>query len=279
MRKIAVSTMLTNLVSMVGVDSFLTAESTAAVRSFNRFGKLAWDRTAWPFVSRITQVIPDVRVRSVQVGSGGASYTSQPTVVFTGGGGSSTAATATINSDGEVNGVAVTNNGTGFTGKPTISFTGGGGSGATATASMLSYIDFGTTISEIFRVSENDPYGSGSTHNLAFRNISDASGSTDYGEAILPDRASNAPVWVHYRAGFPGYASDSTVFPYIFSEYAIIGAYGDFLSSDGQQDKAGVIYQQAEAILSQELDKLERQEGQTQPIEYITYGTTAVSSA
>ena len=49
MRKIAVSTMVTNLVSMVGVDSFLTAESTAAVRSFNRFGKLAWDRTAWPF--------------------------------------------------------------------------------------------------------------------------------------------------------------------------------------------------------------------------------------
>ena len=39
MRQIAVSTMLTNLVSMVGVDSFLTAESTAAVRSFNRFGK------------------------------------------------------------------------------------------------------------------------------------------------------------------------------------------------------------------------------------------------
>ena len=134
MRQIAVSTMLTNLVSMVGVDSFLTAESTAAVRSFNRFGKLAWDRTSWPFVSRLSQVIPDVRVRSVQVGSGGSGYTSAPTVVFTGGGGSSAAATATINSDGQVNGVAVTNNGTGFTSAPTISFTGGSGSGATATA-------------------------------------------------------------------------------------------------------------------------------------------------
>ena len=161
---------------------------------------------------------------------------------------------------------------------PRVALTSGGsGSGATATASMLSYIDFGTTISEIFRVTENDPYGSGSTHNLAFRNISDASGSTDYGEAILPDRASNAPVWVHYRAGFPGYASDSSVFPYIFSEYATIGAQGDWLSSDGQQDKANVIYQQAEAILQTELDKLERQEGQTQPVEFITYGTTAVS--
>ena len=271
--------MLANLVSMVGVDSFLAVETTAAVRSFNRFGKLAWDRTAWPFNSVIEQIIPDLRVRSVQVGNGGASYTSAPTVGFNGGGGNSAAATATINSDGEVNGIAVTNNGTGFTGVPTVALTSGGGSGATATASMLSYIDFGTKISEIFRVTENDPYSSGSTHTLAFRNISDASGSTDYGEAILPDRASTAPVWIHYRAGFPNYASDSTVFPYIFSEYATIGAYGDFLSADGQQDKAGVIYAQAEAILSTELDKLERQEGQTQPIEFITYGTTAVSSA
>jgi len=271
--------MITNLVSMVGVDSFLTAESTAAVRSFNRFGKLAWDRTAWPFNSVISQVIPDLRVRSVQVGSGGSSYTSAPTVAFSGGGGNSAAATATINADGEVNGVAVTNNGTAFTGVPTVSFSGGGGSGATATASMLTYIDFGTTISEIFRVTDNDPYGSIGANDLAYRNIADASGSTEYGEAILPDRASNAPVWVHYRAGFPGYASDSTVFPYIFSEYAVTGAYGMWLEADGQTEKAQVIYAQAEAILSQALDVLERQEAQTQKIEFITYGTTAATSA
>jgi hypothetical protein len=278
MRKIAVSTMVTNLVSMVGVDSFLTAESTAAVRSFNRFGKLAWDRTAWPFVSRITQVIPDLRVRSVQVGSGGASYTSAPTVVFAGGGGNSAAATATINADGEVNGVAVTNNGTAFTGTPTISFTGGAGSGATATASMLSYLDFGTTISEIFRVTENDPYGTGTTSDIAFKNVY-VTGASEYGEAILPDRASTAPVWVYYRAPYPEYASDATDFPYVFSEYAVIGAYGDWLQADGQTDKAQVIYQQSESILQSELDKLERQEGQSTPIQFITYGTTAVSSA
>ena len=258
--------MVTNLVSMVGVDSFLTAESTAAVRSFNRFGKLAWDRTAWPFNSVIEQIIPDLRVRSVQVGSGGASYTSAPSVSFNGGGGNSAAATATINADGEVNGIAVTNNGTAFTGVPTVSFSGGSGSGATATASMLTYIDFGTTISEIFRVTTNDPYGTASTSELAFRNIQDASGSSEYGEAILPDQASNAPVWVHYRAGFPEYASDSSVFPY-------------WLQADGQTDKAQVIYQQAESILQSELDKLERQEGQTQPIQFITYGTTAATSA
>jgi len=262
---------------MVGVDSFLTAETTAAVRSFNRFGKLAWDRTAWPFVSRITQVIPDLRVRSVQVGSGGASYTSQPTVVFTGGGGSSTAATATINSDGEVNGVAVTNNGTGFTGKPTISFTGGSGSGATATASMLSYLDFGTTISEIFRVTDHDPLD-GNASDIAYKNVY-VTGASEYGEAILPDHNSTAPVWVYYRAPFPEYASGASDFPYVFSEYAVTGATGDWLQTDGQGDKAQVLYQQAEAILQSELDKLERQERQTTPLQIITYGTTAVSSA
>jgi hypothetical protein len=278
MRRAAVSTMVTNLVSMVGVDSFLTAESTAAVRSFNRFGKLAWDRTAWPFVSRITQVIPDVRVRSVQVGSGGASYTSAPSVAFSGGGGSSAAATATINADGEVNGIAVTNNGTGYTGTPTVAISGGSGSGATATASMLTYLDFGTTISEIFRVTENDPYGTGTTSDIAFKNVY-VTGASEYGEAILPDRTSTAPVWVYYRAPYPEYASDASDFPYVFSEYAVIGAYGDWLQADGQTDKAQVIYQQAEAILQSELDKLERQEGQSTPIQFITYGTTAVSSA
>jgi len=278
MRRAAVSTMVTNLVSMVGVDSFLTAESTAAVRSFNRFGKLAWDRTAWPFVSRITQVIPDVRVRSVQVGSGGASYTSAPSVAFSGGGGSSAAATATINADGEVNGIAVTNNGTGYTGTPTVAISGGSGSGATATASMLTYLDFGTTISEIFRVTENDPYGTGTTSDIAFKNVY-VTGASEYGEAILPDRTSTAPVWVYYRAPYPEYASDASDFPYVFSEYAVIGAYGDWLSSDGALEKAQVIYQQAEAILQSELDKLERQEGQTQPIQFITYGTTAATSA
>ena len=51
---------------MVGVDSFLAAESTAAGRSFNRLGKLAWDRTAWPLYPVTSKVIPDVRERSGQ---------------------------------------------------------------------------------------------------------------------------------------------------------------------------------------------------------------------
>ena len=177
-----------------------------------------------------------------------------------------------------MNGVAVTNNGTGFTGTPTVSFSGGSGSGANATASMLAYIDFGTTISEIFRVTENDPYGTNSTNDIAYRNIY-AAGASDYGEAVLPDRSSTAPVWVYYRAPFPEFASGASDFPYVFSEYAVTGAYGMWLEADGQTSKAQVIYQQAESIIQSELDKLERQEGQTTPIQFITYGTTAATSA
>ena len=84
MRVVAVSTLTDNLKNMIGVANLLTVESDAGVRSFNRFGRLAWDRTSWPFASRISQIIPGVRVRSVNVGSGGSHLTSAPTVSFSG---------------------------------------------------------------------------------------------------------------------------------------------------------------------------------------------------
>ena len=278
MRVIAISTMRTSLTQMIGVDSLLSAETDASTRSFNRFGRLAWDRTAWPFVSRLTQVVPDVRVRSVSVGSGGSSYSSAPSVSFSGGGGSSAAATATINSDGEVNGIAVTNNGTGFTGVPTVGFSGGGGSGATATANLLAYLDFGTTISEVFRVTDKDPYSGGTANDIAFKNIY-ITGASEYGEAILPNRSATSPVWVYYRSPFPSYGGSATDYPWIFAEYAVIGAYSDWLLADGQTDRSQVALQQAEQILQVELDKLERQEGQTQPLLIETYGTTIAAPA
>ena len=84
---------------------------------------------------------------------------------------------------------------------------------------------------------------------------------------------------MYYRAPFPEYASGASDFPYVFSEYAVTGAYGMWLEADSQFEKAQIIYAQAEQIIQSELDKLERQEGQTTPITYITHGTTAVSSA
>ncbi len=278
MRRIAVSTLTTNLKNLIGVKTLLSVESEAGVRSFNRFGRIAWGRTAWPFASRLTQIIPDVRVRSVDVGSGGASYTSAPTVAFSGGGGSSAAATATINSDGEVNGVAVTNNGTGFTGVPTVSFSGGGGSGATATANLLAYLDFGTTVSEVFRVTNNDPYGTGTSEDIAFKN-NYITGASEYGEAILPNHSSTAPLWVYYRTPYPEYASDASDFPWVFAEYVVQGAYANWLTADGQAEKGQLALQQAEQLLELELDVLERQERQTTPLLIQTYGTTIATPA
>jgi hypothetical protein len=91
----------------------------------------------------------------IHVTSGGDSYTSAPSVVIAGFGG--TGATATAHMAGTVvERVVVGNAGTGFTSSPTISFSGGGGAGAAATA--YAYTD---TLSPVcmFRGRYNDVYG------------------------------------------------------------------------------------------------------------------------
>jgi len=72
-------------------------------------------------------------INSITVSAGGSGYTSAPTVVFTGGGGSGASATATV-ANGAVSAVNLTSPGTGYTSAPTVSFSGGGGTGAAATA-------------------------------------------------------------------------------------------------------------------------------------------------
>ena len=270
MRVSAVSFLSGNVAALAGVDAFITNEAAAVVTSLNRFGKLAWERTAWPFTSVLKQVVPDIRVRSIDVGDGGSSYSSAPTVAVAG----AATATSTINSDGEVNGIAVTAGGTAYVSAPAVTFSGGGGSGAVATANLISLIDMAQTMDLIFRITDVDPYGSTQPTDLAYR-IDAESGATEYGLAILENRSSTAPVWVHYRTPWPGYASGSSVFPYIFGEYAVMGSYGDWLQADGQASKAAAVWQQAEAILQTEFDQLERQQRQTTPLLITTYGTTA----
>lgn len=68
---------------------------------------------------------------SVSVSSGGSGYTSNPTVSFTGGGGTGAAATA-VRTGNVVTAVNITNAGSGYTSPPTVVFTGGGGTGAAA---------------------------------------------------------------------------------------------------------------------------------------------------
>jgi hypothetical protein len=67
------------------------------------------------------------------VTNGGSGYTSAPTVVFAGGGGTGAAATAVVSSAGVVTGITLTSAGSGYISAPTLSFSGGGGTGLTAT--------------------------------------------------------------------------------------------------------------------------------------------------
>jgi hypothetical protein len=265
----AVSFLSGNVAALAGVDAFITTEAAAVVTSLNRFGKLAWERTAWPFSSVLKQVVPDIRVRSIDVGDGGSGYGSAPAVTVVG----AATASSTINSDGEVNGIAVTAGGTGYVSAPAVTIAGGSPT-ATATANIISLIDMGQTMDLIYRITDVDPYGSTQPTDLAYR-IDAESGATEYGLAILENRSSTAPVWVHYRTPWPGYASGSSVFPYIFGEYATMGSYGDWLQADGQGTMAQSIWAQAEAILQTEFDQLERQQRQTAPLLINTYGTTA----
>jgi len=79
-------------------------------------------------VSNVPQAIA-----SLILTAGGSGYTTNPTVSFTGGGGSNAAATAYISG---VTAVTLTSGGTNYDGTTTVSFTGGGGTGATATATI-----------------------------------------------------------------------------------------------------------------------------------------------
>ncbi len=73
---------------------------------------------------------------SITVTTGGAGYTSAPTVSISGGGGSGATATATVTA-GAVTSIALTNPGANYTSSPLVTISGGGGSGATASAQGL----------------------------------------------------------------------------------------------------------------------------------------------
>lgn len=84
----------------------------------------------WPVTATATG-----GVTSFTVTNPGSGYTSAPTVMFSGGGGSGASAIATI-AGNMVTGITVVDPGTGYTTAPTISFSGGGGSSAAATATV-----------------------------------------------------------------------------------------------------------------------------------------------
>jgi hypothetical protein len=76
----------------------------------------------------------------VKVVNGGSDYTSVPTVVVSGGGGTGATATATI-AAGKVSAIIVTSVGSGYTTTPTITVSGGGGSGVSTTPIVAIWSD------------------------------------------------------------------------------------------------------------------------------------------
>jgi len=88
------------------------------------------------FVKYITGGSVTDGVQGISISNGGTSYTSVPTVVITGGGGTGCTAIANVN-NGSVTSVDIQTSGSGYTSAPTITFSGGGGgSGTIATATI-----------------------------------------------------------------------------------------------------------------------------------------------
>jgi hypothetical protein len=96
----------------------------------------------------------DSGVYRVTVTTGGAGYSSPPSVSFTGGGGAGAAAVAQM-AGTAVQAVVITNAGTGYTSPPSVTFS--GSSGAAATASVLQYA--ATRPLCMFKGRGNDLYG------------------------------------------------------------------------------------------------------------------------
>ena len=56
--------------------------------------------------------------------------------------------------------------------------------------------------------------------------------------------------------------------PYLFAEYLVQGGYADWLTQDGQTDKAAAVEGMCEQLLEMEADKLQRQQGQVNRLNF-----------
>jgi len=94
---------------------------------------------AFPDCNNITATATTgYRIASINVTSGGSGYTSTPTVIITGGVGTTSNPTATATRGFPVTGLTLTSGGTSYSSAPTVSISGGGGSGAAGTAAVVS---------------------------------------------------------------------------------------------------------------------------------------------
>lgn len=114
-------------------------------------------------------------------------------------------------------------------------------------------VGISSVIGEIDGIFKSDPRTSPNQSSLRF---------TTQGTNIYIHEAPVGAVYILYYPKAPSY--DPTIdfstqtAPYILSRYATYRAYGEMLLSDGQHDKAALIFAEAEKILYQEVDKAQR---------------------
>jgi hypothetical protein len=84
-----------------------------------------------------TAIVAANAVTSVTITAGGSGYTSHPSVGFTGGGGAGATGNAVL-TNGAVTSITITTGGSGYTSVPSVVFTGGGGTGAAGTVVLAS---------------------------------------------------------------------------------------------------------------------------------------------
>jgi len=151
-----------NLPYDIGFTGGFTDDMVAEVVTVRTYGEMIMGRTGtfigcWGYMDSPpngltfidiekngTSIYSTNSIARVNITAGGSSYTSVPTVAFSGGGGTGATGTAVVASNA-VTSITMTNTGTGYTSVPTVAFSGGGGTGATGTAVISVKPDFHQT--------------------------------------------------------------------------------------------------------------------------------------
>ena len=128
--------------TIIGSQSGTTARviNTASVNATTGDPDTIW-------VKYLTGGAVTSELQGIYVVNKGTGYTSEPTVLITGGGGTGAAATAIIGNAGttdaqKVIGIDVTNKGSGYTSTPSVTITGGSGADATVTGVLSTSAEF-----------------------------------------------------------------------------------------------------------------------------------------
>ncbi|WP_142369186.1 hypothetical protein [Klebsiella aerogenes] len=167
------------------------------------------------------------RLQSIAVTAGGSGYTTAPTVMISGGGGTGALATATV-SGGSVTKISVLYKGFGYTTAPTVTISGGGGTGATAAGTVSS----GGVIGQLRLTGCNfkDKTGDGTIY---------------YGTATLADnQIGNSTGYITSRTQIYNLVGDGTTVEFTLSlpeevidnEYRIVSVVTDWLTTARYMD-------------------------------------------